>query len=142
MSDTTHSEQLIASATAVYTHARKAAAFCANERSELAEPHRLRTLYDVAETHLLLGDLLTRASPLSRDAAALAVRAADASLEAYSQSDAPDVLRTLYSVTAQAKHQALIFTGDLEADEADSQLAEALRETFPASDPIPPPTQV
>ncbi len=143
MSDPTHSERLIEAALSVYKYARMAAAYCSDQRGELADPHRLRTLYDVAETHLLLADMLSRASNLSREAATLAAQAADAGLEAYGTTEEADVLRTLYAVTAEAKRQAQIFTGAKEEPHADDpQLAEALRETFPASDPIPPPTVV
>ena len=143
MSDQTHSERLIEAALSVYKYARMAAAYCSDQRGELADPHRLRTLYDVAETHLLLADMLSRASSLSREAATLAAQAADAGLEAYGASEEADVLRTLYAVTAEAKRQAQVFTGDREAiEEGDPQREEALRETFPASDPVPPPTVV
>jgi hypothetical protein len=142
MSQPTHAERLIDASLAVYKHARMAAAYCADQRGELAEPHRLRSLYDTAETHLLLADALGRASTLSQDIARLAARAAQASLDAYSSADA-DVLRTLYAVTAEAKREAQIFTGDQEeAEVEDPAREEALKETFPASDTVPPPTTV
>ncbi len=143
MSDQTHSERLIEAALSVYKHARMAAAYCSDQRGDLADPRRLRTLYDVAETHLLLADMLGRASTLSRDAATLAVQAAEAGLEAYGSTEEADILRTLYAVTAEAKREAQVFTGAKEAvEEGDPQREEALRETFPASDAVPPPTEV
>ena len=72
----TKAQALIGTYLDAYKACRLAAAYCANEGGELAEPHLLQRLHDSADLTLALANLLTRASHLHRPLAALCAAAA------------------------------------------------------------------
>lgn len=89
----TKARDLIDASMDAYQEARLAAAFCANEGGELAEPHRLQALHDAADLALALANLLTRASHLHRRLARLTAEACHTAADALDEHDDEDALR-------------------------------------------------
>lgn len=83
----TKARDLIDASMDAYQEARLAAAFCANEGGELAEPHRLQALHDAADLALALANLLTRASRLHRRQGRLTAEACRAAADALESRD-------------------------------------------------------
>ncbi len=139
----THALRLMDACMDVYKVCRQTAAYCADRRGDYAAPHRIQVLHDCADAHLLASDFLARASPYHRKAAGLACDIAQACADAFRDLEHDDPqLRKLYAVCAQSTQLVGAFLGRVEhAPEADAR-DQALKESFPASDPPPPPTTV
>ena len=99
-------------------------------------------LDDCADIHLTLSGLLTRQSSFQQDLARLCANVAEAcakELDAYEHDDAQ--LRVAYAA-CHGSHRACMEFAVTGEDAAYSKRDEALKETFPASDPTPPPTEL
>ena len=139
----THALRLMDTCMDVYQTCRQTAAYCADRRGDYAAPHRIQVLHDCADVHLLTADFLARASHYHRQAAGLACDIAQACADAFGEIEHDDPqLRKLYAVCAQATQQLGAFLGRVERQPESDARDEALKESFPASDPPPPPTQV
>ncbi len=139
----THAQRVIDSCMDVYKVCRQTAAYCSSQGGDYADPHRLQVLYDCAESHLLAGDFLARASRFNRPAAQLAADLATACAEAFQDLEHDDKqLRKLYAVCMQSTQVIGVLLGEIEKLPQNDQRDEALKESFPASDPPPPPTEV
>lgn len=137
----THAQHVIDTCMDVYQVCRQTAAYCANQQGAYAAPHRTQVLHDCAEIHLLTGDFLARASPYHRQAAGLACEIAQACADAFREIEHDDPqLRKLYAVCAQATEQLGAFLGQVEMPPKSDARDEALKGSFPASDPPPAPS--
>lgn len=143
MSDSTDVRtELATESLAAYRHCREAAFYLTQHGSDAATPELMTLLFDTAELHRTLADLLTRHSPFSIYLARLCKAAADDcadALEPHSREDG--ALRVAYGACRQTARCGAAFFGE-DQDEAPDPLHEGLLETFPASDPLPPPTEL
>ncbi len=139
----THAQRTITSCMDVYNACQQTAAYCVDQRADYADPHRVQVLYDCADSHLMAANFLIRASPFSHRALRLAASIAQACMDAFAEFEHDDAqLRKLYAVCAQSTQALRAFVGDAEAAPENDARDETLKETFPASDPAPPPTEV
>lgn len=125
-----------------YRICHQTAAYCIDSGGDLATLERLRALDDCAEANLTLANFLLRASDHAYDVARLCqtVSAACAQeIEAIEHSDGQ--LRAAYAACHQSRHACLEFLGE-EVEAIADDRDETVRESFPASDPPPPPTQI
>lgn len=100
-------------------------------------------LDDCADIHLALSGFLTRQSSFQQDLARLCANVSEVcaeALDAYEHDDAQ--LRVAYAACHGAHRACMEFITSTGDDIAYSKQDEALKETFPASDPTPPPTEL
>lgn len=125
-----------------YRICHQTAAYCIDSGGELATLTRLRAFDDCAEINLTLANFLLRASKHAHMLAQLCVDVSTACAEAIQDVEHRDgQLRAAYAACRRSRHACLEVLGDespIEEDDRD----EAVRESFPASDPPPPPTQI
>ena len=125
---------------ATYRLCREAAAHAAIEdRTVRAE------LENCADLHLTTANFLLRASPFNRELAALTAAVAKSvadTLEPLEQTDS--ILRAAYAACLRTYHACAAWMGAESSAVPTPPDARdvALEETFPASDPPPPPTEL
>jgi hypothetical protein len=139
----TQARQLMDDALSAYKACKETAAYCVQEGGELADPDLLQPVHDCADVALMVTNLVTRASRFHRQAAALCADVAEACAEALNQRAALDdeQLRVTHAACVRLHQCCLELTGLADSPSSD-QRDEALRETFPGSDPTPPPTEL
>ena len=125
-----------------YRICHQTAAYCIDSGGDLATLERLRAFDDCAEANLTLANFLLRASNHAADMARVCHKVSVAcarEIEAIEHND--DQLRAAYASCQHSRHACLEFLGE-EAIEREDARDEAIRQSFPASDPPPPPTQI
>lgn len=138
--DETHALTLIDGSLSCYKTCHLTAAYCSNEGGDMADPHRLQLLYDAADASLMLANLLTRASRFHREAARFTRAVVKACAEQLGDHEDPQ-LRTAYAA-CQGVVRICDELLDRESVAREDAQDEAVKETFPASDPVPPPTKL
>ena len=125
-----------------YRVCHQAAASCIDAGGELATLERLRAFDDCAEANLTLANFLLRASDHAADMARLCEKVSAACAREIADIEHSDgQLRAAYAACQHSRHACLQFLGE-ETPATEDQRDEAVRESFPASDPPPPPTQL
>lgn len=125
-----------------YRICHQTAAYCIDSGGNLATLARLRAFDDCAEINLTLANFLLRASEHSTALARLCAEIATACAEEIQDVEHQDgQLRAAYAACQRSRHACLELLGD-ETVETEDDRDEAVRESFPASDPPPPPTQI
>jgi len=126
-----------------YKACRETTAYCVQEGGDLADPHLIQHLEDAADVALMTTNLLSRASRSHRQAVAFCADVAEACAETLEQRASldDDQLRVAYAACLRLHECCLQLTGLAEIPSSDER-DEALRETFPGSDPTPPPTEL
>lgn len=123
-----------------YRICHQTAAYSIDTGGELATLARLRAFDDCAEINLTLANFLLRASKHVAAVAELCVVVSEACAEAIEDVEHEDgQLRAAYAACRRSRRACLQVLGEAEPTEDDDQ-DEAVRESFPASDPPPPPT--
>lgn len=125
-----------------YRICHEAAAYCIDSGGELATLERLRAFDDCAEANLTLANFLLRVSEHAGDAARLCYKISSAcarGIEGIEHGD--DQLRAAYAACQQSRHACLEFLGENVEPSEDAHDA-TIQESFPASDPPPPPSQI
>ncbi len=125
-----------------YRICHETAAYCIDSGGELATLERLRAFDDCAEANLTLANFLLRASEHAADVARLCYKISTAcaqGIESVEHND--DQLRAAYAACQQSRNACLEFLGEQISDR-DDRLDEAVRQSFPASDPPAPPSQI
>lgn len=125
-----------------YRICRQTAAHCIDEGGDLATIDRLRAFDDCAEINLTLANFLLRDSEHARLVAATCLEITTACAESMREIEHRDgQLRAAYAVCLKTRHICLRLLGKKEAEAEDGR-DEAIRDSFPASDPPPPPTSI
>ena len=135
-------DQLVDDCMQTFKLCRPAAAHCIDQGGELATLSRLQALDDCAEVNLTMSNFLLRGSRHVRPLAALCMevsRAAAEALEAVEHHDAH--LRAAYAACLRSHRACAELLGERE-DAAYTVEDLTSSESFPASDPPPPPTEV
>ncbi len=127
---------------ATYRICHQTAAYCIDSGGELATLARLRAFDDCAEINLTLANFLLRASRHARALAELCVAVSTACAEEIKDVEHDDgQLRAAYAACQRSRHACLEVLGE-EIPSKEDKRDEAGRESFPASDPPPPPTSL
>lgn len=125
-----------------YRICQQTAAYCIDSGGDLATLDRLRALDDCAEANLTLANFLLRASEHAPDVARLCHDVSGACARQIADVEHSNgQLRAAFAACTQSRHACLEFLGE-ESEEFDDERDEIVRESFPASDPPPPPTQI
>ncbi len=123
-----------------YRICHQTAAYCIDSGGDLATLVRLRAFDDCAEINLTLANFLLRASEHWRDLATLCVEVSTACASEIEDVEHGDgQLRAAYAACQRSRHACLELLGE-EVREREDRRDEEIRESFPASDPPPPPT--
>lgn len=152
MSDTPSSEvghrgktkalQVIDDCMEAYKVCRQTAAYGVSEGGDLADPHRIQILYDCAEINLAMANFLSRASPFHNALGGLCAEITRACAKSISKEEHDDEqLRITYAVCERARRACEELIGAKEEAHLDERDIE-LRGTFPASDPVSPPSEL
>lgn len=139
----TRAQQAIDDCLAAYKACLQTAAYCANQGGTLADPHRLQVLHDCADVNLATANFLTRGSRFLPRITEVCAEISEACADNLSadEHDHPQ-LRVTYAACQRASRSCTeFFDNEVQSDE-DAQREEALLESFPASDPPPPPTEL
>lgn len=127
-----------------YRHLREAAFHLIKNGGAAATPEVLSLLHDAADIHSAVADFAMRGSRYSTQLAHLCKTIGGAcadALEPHTNEDA--TLRVAYAACRQTGQFCDAYLDALrDGNDADDKLHEALLETFPASDPVPPPTEI
>lgn len=139
----THARQAMDDGLAAYKACKETAAYCVQEGGALANPHLLQHLHDCADVSLTTVNLLSRASRFHREAATLCAEVAGACAETLEEHTSTDdeQIRVAHAACLRLQRCCQELTGHDQAPSSDKR-DEALRETFPGSDPTPPPTEL
>lgn len=125
-----------------YRICHQTAAYCIDSGGDLATLTRLKAFDDCAEVNLTLANFLLRASEHSMKLAALCRDISAACARAIEDVEHGDgQLRAAYAACQRSHHACKELVGDDVPAHEDAR-DEAGRESFPASDPPPPPTQL
>ena len=125
-----------------YRVCHQTAAYCIDAGGDLATLERLRAFDDCAEANLTLANFLLRASEHADDMARICLKVSGACARAIQDVEHSDgQLRAAYATCHHSRHACLEFLGEEEPEREDAR-DETVRESFPASDPPPPPTQL
>lgn len=125
-----------------YRVCHQAAAYCIDHGGELATLERLKAFDDCAEINLTLANFLLRGSEHALDVANVCVVVSDACAASIQDIEHDDSqLRAAYAASKHARHACLQLLGEEEPPQEDA-VDEAGHESFPASDPLPPPTEI
>lgn len=120
----------------------ESAAYCIDKGGDLATLDRLKAFDDCAEINLSLANFLLRASEHARGMARLCLAISTACAESIRHVEHDDgQLRAAYAASQRSRHACLEILGE-EVRRHDDERDEIVRESFPASDPPPPPTQL
>jgi hypothetical protein len=113
----------------------RAAVHCISAGEPLADPDRIRLLFDTADIAHVMSSMLIRSSIFYRATGKLlmaSARATGHALEAFDHED--EQLRSAYVLCQRIRVSCGEFLGDVDAAEYDEQDL-AVKNTFPASDP-------
>lgn len=125
-----------------YRICHQTTAYCIDHGGELATLERLKAFDDCAEINLTLANFLLRASDYAVRLAGLCLSVSMACAQSIQDIEHDDgQLRAAYAACQRSRHACMELIGD-EVREKEDALDEAVRESFPASDPSPPPTQI
>lgn len=125
-----------------YRVCHQSAAYCINNGGELATLERLKAFDDCAEVNLTLANFLLRGSEHAVALARVCIDVSQACAESIQEIEHEDAqLRAAYAVCHHARHACLQLLGE-EAPVVEDERDQAIRESFPASDPPPPPTEI
>ncbi len=125
-----------------YRICHQSAAYCIDAGGDLATLARLRAFDDCAEISLTLANFLLRASKHADALAQLCVDVSTACAEEIRDVEHRDgQLRAAYAACRRSRRACLEVLGEVVTNEDDDR-DEAVRESFPASDPPAPPTQI
>lgn len=125
-----------------YRICHQTVAYCIDSGGDLATLARLKAFDDCAEINLTLANFLLRASEHWRGLAVTCVdvsAACASEIEDIEHSDGQ--LRAAYASCNRSRHACLELLGE-ETQADDDDRDETIRESFPASDPPPPPTSL
>ncbi len=123
-----------------YRVCHQTAAYCIDHGDELATLERLKAFDDCAEVNLTLANFLLRGSEYAVDLAKVCIDVSEACAASVRDIEHDDPqLRAAYAVCLRARHACRLFLGE-ERPVVEDERDEAIRESFPASDP-PPPTE-
>ena len=116
--------------------------YCIQQGGDLATPARLQVLHDCADLNLAVANFLARGSRFHKPLAELCIDVSRACAEALADIEHSDPqLRIVYAACQRVAQACHSLTASAET-EASRKRDEALRETFPASDPTPTPTEL
>lgn len=136
-------DQVVDDCMETYRLCRQAAAYCIDRGGDLATLERLKALDDSAEVNLAFSNFILRASKHVRPMAALCMevsRACAESLEGVEQGEGP--LRAAYAASRRSQRVCGELLGDEAVEASYEPQDEVSRESFPASDPPAPPTEL
>ena len=138
----TREQQAIDACLGAYTLCRKTAAYALQDGGSLAKPYTLKLLNDCADVALATANLLTRASPFKQHLASLCATIARSCADVLAPEDDDDLnVRAAYAACCHAADACTALFAESEAEPSNGR-HEALVESFPASDPAPPPTEL
>lgn len=142
----THALQLIDDAIEAYKLCEQTAAYLVDQGGPLAEPHLVRIVRDACEINQAAAAFTSRASAFHRDVLELAAAVSDRCAEALEAVEADhDQIRATRAACARAataSRELLDPSSVPRSSRQEDQRDEALKETFPGSDTVPPPTEL
>lgn len=125
-----------------YRTCRETSAYCIDEGGDLATLERLKAFDDCAEVNLSLANFLLRGSEHAVQLARVCLSVTQACADAIRDIEHGDPqLRSAYAVCQGARRACLQVLGE-DVPTFDDDRDEVGRESFPASDPPPPPTEI
>lgn len=133
-------DRLIDDLMETYRICHQTTAYCIDSGGDLATLARLKAFDDCAEINLTLANFLLRASEHWRSLAAMCVDISAAcarEIEDIEHSDGQ--LRSAFAACQRSRHACRELLG-VEVPAREDPRDETIRESFPASDPPPPPT--
>ena len=136
------SEQAIRDCLTTYRICRATATYGTHGGGAWASGSVLNLLNDCAEMNLAVVELLSRGSQFSRAISRLCAAVSEACAEALAPHEHADAqLRVAYAACRRSHLLCAYLSGALPEEEFDPRDI-ALQGTFPASDPVPPPTSI
>lgn len=120
----------------------QAVAACLDRGEELASAKVIHALLDAATTNAAAAQMLGRVSVHSREIAHLNAEVSEfcaRTIEPFERSD--DILRSTYAACLRACDAGRAF-GSVVPEEEESDRDKTVADSFPASDPPPPPTEI
>lgn len=125
-----------------YRVCHQTAAYCIDNGDEIATLERLKAFDDCAEVNLTLANFLLRGSEHAVDLARVCITVSEACAKAIEDVEHHDPqLRAAYAVCRRARGACLELLGE-DVPVTEDRQDETVRESFPASDPPPPPTEI
>lgn len=123
-----------------YKLCRETSAYAVQRGGRLAELERIQHLHDCADVSLTMANLLTRDSRFRRDLAPLCATIARACAESLESMEHEEPqIRATYAACCHVADACTMLSNEASPAVADARDV-ALADTFPASDPPPPPT--
>ena len=139
---TTSSEDLLKDCLTTYRICRETANHGRQMGGEWTETGLVGLLNDCADINLVVVELLSRGSRFSRDLCVVGARISEACAEALEPFEHDDAqLRVAYATCRRSHLVCSFLSGALPQEHFDPRDV-ALDGTFPASDPLPPPTEI
>lgn len=136
----TREQQAIDACLGAYKLCRKTAAYALQDGGHLSRPDAVTLLNDCADVALATANLLTRASPFKQHLASLCATIARSCTDVLAPEDDDDLtVRAAYAACCHAADACTALFTESKTETSDER-HEALIESFPASDPAPPPT--
>lgn len=138
----THALEAVDACMDAYKLCIQTAAYAANEGGAFGTPAVLQALYDAADAVLATSQFIARSSGFHKDVARLTVRVARHATDTLAPHTHDDgQLRAAHAALGRAARALDELTGNAESAHYDRH-DEAVAETFPGSDTVPPPTEL
>lgn len=138
----THALDTIDACLDAYKHSIQTAAYAAAEGGDVGDPSVLQALYDAADAALATSNYIARASAFHKELATFTARVARHAMDVLSPNTHEDgQLRAAHAALGRACRACTQLAGGEVANTYDDH-DQAVAETFPGSDPVPPPTEL